>query len=52
MSMSSLYGQHMGDGLNFSCVAFMDALFFFLCFVLLCFVFFLADHVPGFPLLI
>ena len=38
MSMSSLYGQHMEDDLNFSCVAFVDALFFG-CFFLFCFVF-------------
>ena len=60
LSIASLYGQHIEDGLNFSCIAFMDGLFFFfsLCFVCLfvCFVFFffffffLAAHVPGSPL--
>ena len=40
LSIASLYGQHIEDGLNFSCIAFMDGLFFF----------FLAAHVPGPPL--
>ena len=43
LSIASLYGQHIEDGLNFSCIAFMDGLFFF-------FFFFLAAHVPGSPL--
>ena len=29
LSIASLYGQHIEDGLNFSCIAFMDGLFFF-----------------------
>ena len=36
LSIASLYGQHIEDGLNFSCIAFMDGLFFFF----FCFVFF------------
>ena len=59
LSIASLYGQHIEDGLNFSCIAFMDGLFFFfffffclfVCFALfLFFSFFLAAHVPGSPL--
>ena len=50
LSIASLYGQQIEDGLNFSCIAFMDGLFFFfffffflfVClFVSLCFFFFL-----------
>lgn len=45
LSIASLYGQHIEDGLNFSCIAFMDGLvffvFLFVClFVSLCFFFF------------
>ena len=29
LSIASLYGQQIEDGLNFSCIAFMDGLFFF-----------------------
>ena len=63
LSIASLYGQHIEDGLNFSCIAFMDGLFFFFFFFLfVClfrfvfffffffFFFFLAAHVPGSPL--
>ena len=59
LSIASLYGQHIEDGLKFSCIAFMDGLFFFLfvclfvCFALFLFFFFfffLAAHVPGSPL--
>ena len=57
LSIASLYGRHIEDGLNFSCIAFMDGLFFSVClFVSLCFCFFffffffLAAHVPGSPL--
>ena len=54
LSIASLYGQQIEDGLNFSCIAFMDGLFFlfffFFCFVCFFFFFFLAAHVPGSPL--
>ena len=58
LAIASLYCQHIEDGLNFSCNAFMDGLFFcFFLFVSLCFFFFffflfffLAAHVPGSPL--
>ena len=63
LSIASLYGQHIEDGLNFSCIAFMDGLFFGGFFLFVClfrFVFFflfffflfffLAAHVPGSPL--
>ena len=55
LSIASLYGQQIEDGLNFSCIAFMDGLFFLFFFVCLFrfvffFFFFLAAHVPGSPL--
>ena len=36
LSIASLYGQHIEDGLNFSCIAFMDGLFFFFFFFFVC----------------
>ena len=32
LSIASRYGQHIEDGLNFACIAFMDGLFLF-CFL-------------------